>query len=416
MVRCVHLANGASLSGFTLTNGASGVTGETSGGGLWCESTNVVVSNCVVVGNVGYESGGVYSGTLNDYTLTGNLGAGASFSTLNNCALTGNSGAGAYQCTLNNCSLSSNSYSGAWFCTLSRCTLVGNSAFAGGGAQSSTLNNCTLTRNSADSGGGAYSCTLNNCTLTGNSASGAYLYNSNGQLIYYEGHGGGAYYSTLNNSIIYFNTAQHGANHDSSIILNYSCTTPQPTNGIGNITNEPLFVNQASRNLRLQSTSPCINAGLNALAPAGPDLDDNPRIKGGSVDIGAYEFQSPASMISYAWLRQYALPTDGSADTADPDGDGLNNWQEWRCGTDPTNAMSTLRLLATVTGGTNVIVSWQSVAGVNYFLERATSLAAPQIFTSSAGSIPGQPGTTTYTDTNAIGAGPWFYRVGVSTP
>src|SRR5260221_1930472 len=91
MVRCVHLANGASLSGFTLTNGASGVTGETSGGGLWCESTNVVVSNCVVVGNVGYESGGGYSGTLNDCTLTGNLGAGASFSTLNNCALTGNS-------------------------------------------------------------------------------------------------------------------------------------------------------------------------------------------------------------------------------------------------------------------------------------------------------------------------------------
>src|SRR5438034_11618825 len=115
-------------------------------------------------------------------------------------------------------------------------------------------------------------------------------------------------------------------------------------------------------------------------------------------------------------MRQYSLPTDGSAERIDSDGDGLNNWQEWRCGTDPTNALSALRLLSPVTGGTNVTVSWQSVAGVSYFLERSTSLSASPAFTPLATNLSGQLGTTTYTDTNAIGAGPWLYRVGVSAP
>jgi hypothetical protein len=40
-------------------------------------------------------------------------------------------------------------------------------------------------------------------------------------------------------------------------ILNYSCTTPLPTKGVGNITNAPLFVDYSGGNLRLQSNSPC---------------------------------------------------------------------------------------------------------------------------------------------------------------
>jgi len=68
------------------------------------------------------------------------------------------------------------------------------------------------------------------------------------------------------------------------------------------------------------------------------------------------------------------------------------------------------------TEATNVTLSWQSVVGVNYFLERATNLAASPTFTPLAANLPGQLGTSTYIDTNAIGAGPWFYRVGVTTP
>ncbi len=42
------------------------------------------------------------------------------------------------------------------------------------------------------------------------------------------------------------------------------------------------------------------------------------------------------------------------------------------CGTCPTNQLSALRLLAPFVTSTNATVTWQSVAGVNYFLERST--------------------------------------------
>jgi hypothetical protein len=283
--------------------------------------------------------------------------------------------------------------------TLNYCTLTLNYAAHGGGALGAVLNNCSLSGNAALDGGGAYGSALNSCTLSGNSAANS---------------GGGGFDCALNNCIAYFNIAGDGTDYDFSSTLNYCCTTPTPE-GIGNITNAPLFVDLAGGNLRLQSNSPCINAGYNAYVPTGSDLDGNPRIVGGSLDIGAYEFQTPASVISYAWLQRYGLPTDGSADNADPDGDGMNNWQEWRAGTDPTDHSSVLRMLVPAYGinTPGITMTWLSVGGINYYLERSINLGVQPAFSRVHSNIVGQPGTTSYRDTNAVGPGPFFYRVGV---
>jgi hypothetical protein len=70
-----------------------------------------------------------------------------------------------------------------------------------------------------------------------------------------------------------------------------------------------------------------------------------------------------------------------------------------------------LRVLSPASSAPGLIVSWQSVGALNYFLERGIDLGAP--FLPIATGIVGQSGTTTFTDTNALGTGPFFYRVGV---
>jgi hypothetical protein len=410
---------------------------NTASSGAGAESS--VLLNCSLSGNGAGDVGGAAdSCTLNNCTLSGNSaghGGGASSSALTNCVLAGNTannGGGAYASTLFNCSLTANSAGssggadsstlvrclvsgnhvalgggGLGGCNADFCNITGNSAEEYGGVYGGTLNNCLITTNRSTPfyGGGAGNCTLNNCTIVGNSA-GSY--------------GGGViYYATLNNCIVYNNTALEGPNYyapgGAYVNFDHCCTTPLLATGPANITNAPLFVNPAAGNLRLQTNSPCINSGYNPNSPSDADLDGNPRIAGGTVDIGAYEFQGAINSDFLAWLQQYGLPTDGTTSYADPDGDGMNNWQEWIAGTNPTNALSVLRMVGVSRNGSGLSVTWQSVSNRAYFLERSLNLAGHPAFILLATNIPGQVGTTTYSDATATGPGPFFYRVGIQT-
>lgn len=461
--RCVYLGNGAVFSGFTVTGGNVTNTYSTCGG-IDCAS-NALVENCLIINNAADVAGGLYSGTASNCMISGNIatdqaggaqlsilinctvsdnysswpgqGGGATYCNLTNCVLTGNSvetggqGGGAFQSTLVNCILNNNSATlggGAAFCTLNNCLVFSNSvnnaytgpgAFSqGGGLAFGLASNCIILGNVAWAdvhsiggvawGGGAYDTTLNNCTVVDNYAAG--------------GAGGGAYYCPAYNSIIYYNTAfLSGVGvHTDNVTngsLNYCCTIPLPSSGFFNFTNAPLFVSISGTggNLHLQSNSPCINAGNNAYVASTTDLDGNPRIVGGAVDAGAYEYQAPSSVISYAYLQQYGLPTDGTEDFVDLDGTGFNVYQDWIAGLNPTNAASVLVMLppAATNNAAGITVSWESVSGISYNLQRSTNLAAQPAFSTIQTNIIGQAGTTSYSDTTATNYVPYFYRVDV---
>jgi hypothetical protein len=378
-IRCAYLVNGAVLSGFTLTNGttrAAGTSDDESGGGVWCQSDSAVVTNCILTGNRAFAYGGAaYQGTFDNCLIVSNFAY---------------SGGGLYACVANDSLLSSN---------------VADDG-CGGGACSNILNNCVLQYNRALSiGGGAFRSVMVNCTVVSNTASAS---------------GGGVGGGSATNCIVFDNSSPNPASANwedelMSNLMSYCDTEPLPMPGLGNITNNPAFVNPAAGDFRLQSNSPCINSGDNLVVTSATDFAGNPRIVGGTVDIGAYEYQTPTSIIGYAWLQQYGLPTDGSVDFADLDGTGLKVDQDWIAGLNPTNPASVLALLppAPANNTNGVTVTWQSVIGINYFIQRSSNLTAQPAFTTIQSNLVGQAGSTSYTDTNAVGAGPYFYRVGV---
>ena len=100
---------------------------------------------------------------------------------------------------------------------------------------------------------------------------------------------------------------------------------------------------------------------------------------------------------------------------ADPDGDGMSNWNEYLVGTNPSDAASVLAITeAALGGGSHYVVRWPSVAGRVYAVERSTNLAAGA-FAPVIENLPAVPPVNVYTDTPPVSAA-IFYRIRADRP
>ena len=325
------------------------------GGGIYCDwgnTTNFVVQNCRLVGNTALESGGGgFAGSYFNCTVASNtarLGGGIGLGTATNCLFQGNlaaSGGGSYSSTNRNCwfifNNATNAGGGGFAGSYFNCTVVSNTAQLGGGIGIATATNCLFQGNLASSGGGSYSSTNRNCWFSLNNATnmggggmssvfdGCLLYSnvatsvgagyshsyatnclvfrnttaSYGAGAYAStnvnctvtentaGLGGGLYDGQALNCIVWNNAATYQSNNYCNTLFTYSCVTPLPP-GTGNITNSPLFIDDANRNYRLAPESRCVNAGQNQpWMTNASDLDGWPRLNDSQVDMGAYEIE-----------------------------------------------------------------------------------------------------------------------------
>ncbi|MBN1491444.1 MAG: hypothetical protein JXA69_16145 [Phycisphaerae bacterium] len=324
------------LDGFTITGGnANKPTWPDrfdDGAGIWIDQGGPTLANCRFVANSAAEWGGGLCATM------------YSTPTLIRCAFSGNAGV----------------LGGAIYFedgsepTVTGCVLTDNHASLSGGgifsnADALIATNCVFRLNSASAGGGitiSYgSATLDNCAFSGNSASGSDSYHSGGAIF------NTSSYTTLTNCSVTGNSGEHGSamltrggypavvtncifwgngtassggiyagDTGSHAVINCSCVQGGYS-GTGNISDDPFFVDAAGPdhifgtdddNLRLRADSPCLNTGTNSPPEGLPltDLDDNPRIIDGVVDMGAYEGSHQAFVVSASTVP---VPEKGTA-------------------------------------------------------------------------------------------------------
>ncbi|MCF8431552.1 MAG: T9SS type A sorting domain-containing protein, partial [Melioribacteraceae bacterium] len=267
------LTNSALLDGFTITGGnANGSSNPwNDGAGIYnLDGASPTIKNCYIFGNRASDnSGGIYN--VNGSTAV-----------ITNCTITRNystdRGGGM------------GNFDGA-NTTITNCLIWGNHAHEFGGGiwndgSSPTLTNCTIADNYSHSSGGG-------------------IYNDNNSN------------PVIVNTILWGNVNNSGFGPQirnytkSDMELSYSCVEGGIAGGIasadggsttdngGNIESDPLFDGSGDHPYLITSSSPCIDAGDNSVNSEEGDIrgSDYPRgvdasnRTGGSIDIGAYEYQ-----------------------------------------------------------------------------------------------------------------------------
>jgi len=121
----------------------------------------------------------------------------------------------------------------------------------------------------------------------------------------------------------------------------------------------------------------------------------------------------PSEPVTDSWRQFYGV----SDDTADNDGDGLANGQEYFAGTNPNDAQSNLSAPSvTAQPGGGFLVSWPSRTGIVYRLQWKNALSDPT-WQSITPDFVGTGSTQSWQDdgsqTGGLPADARFYRVTV---
>jgi hypothetical protein len=306
------------LSGFTLENGLATFAFQYQGGGVSISFASPTIRNNVITtsnANDGDGGGiGIYWGSP---IVTGNLITNNSAAFGGGVAVVGSSTAQFLRNTIRNNTAGDGAgfeLNGASNTLIEDNTIVNNSAGSGQGGGLYMANESdeiivqnVIAQNTAGSGSQIFSqvpqsitgfVLINNTIAsaangTADAAVFADGFNANAQLI---------------NNIIFATGSEAGllcnpVYQDGPPVVQYndaisatqvsygdSCSGFAGQNG--NISASPQFVNAAKENYRLLKTSPAINTGTNS-APDIPkkDFSGHPRIVGGIIDMGAYEYQ-----------------------------------------------------------------------------------------------------------------------------
>ncbi len=396
--RCFSLSGECLIGGFTIRNGSAQ---DKLGGGVYCADMIPIVSNCLFFANEaiwiyaspGWSGGGMFKGTAINCTFDSNgamFGGGMAEGIAHKCVFTNNYGIGGNQW--------GNSYgAGMSGGEAHNCLFVKNDAYAGGGVVAAIVRNSTFINNTATVGGGAFDSTIINGTFFGNTSL---------------NQGAGVETGLVYNCIFKNNTTALGTNDLSNSEAYNSCSMELTSGVNGNITNAPIFINAAGGDFRLQSNSPCINWGNNSVVSNATDLDGNPRIVEGVVDMGAYEYQSILGLtdsdgdgIPDDWERQHG----GNQNPERTCSNGVNKVrQAYIAGLDPNDPDSRFSFLVDRSTPFGNVLRWQGVSGREYAVYSSTNLVN--------GFIPLVEhlitGDGTYID-SVYGDGPRFYKIDI---
>jgi hypothetical protein len=199
--------------------------------------------------------------------------------------------------------------------TFTNITVTNNTANHGGGGiylrglsgENSTFTNMIVANNTSGFGGGILiwegTTTMTNITVANNTGDG--IRNNGGVL-------------NLRNSIIWGNTTNNIILSSGVLNHSYNLLQNEALNGTDIISNaDPMFVDAITGNYRLDKSSPAIDKGNNTFYNIGQnpdltniiaDIDGNPRIGGGVIDLGAHEYRLPIIVVNDSATTTVSMP------------------------------------------------------------------------------------------------------------